>query len=96
MEVPTCSFMLPLGIIVHDLPRREHILNIPSAHKGKVSGLTFAGPDRLLSCGVDRNVKLWQTEHAYDGNGVAESEAGPSTVSLAASLGSHRSAQLSS
>ena len=48
-----------LGIILHNLRTRDKILKLPQAHKGKVSGLCFADSDRLLSCGVDRNVKLW-------------------------------------
>ncbi|PPQ92176.1 hypothetical protein CVT25_008950 [Psilocybe cyanescens] len=48
------------GIILHNLSTRKPIAKIPQAHKGKASGLSFS-PDgqRLLSCGVDRNVKLW-------------------------------------
>lgn len=50
------------GIIVHDLSHRIHLRNYSQAHKGKVSGICFAGgSDRLLSCGVDRSVKLWDT-----------------------------------
>ena len=48
-----------LGVIVHNLRTRDRLLKLPQAHKGKVSGLCFASPDRLLSCGVDRNIKLW-------------------------------------
>ncbi|KAF8652846.1 hypothetical protein AX16_004121 [Volvariella volvacea WC 439] len=47
------------GIIVHNLSQRTKIASIQNAHKGKVSGLCFADSDRLLSCGVDRNIKLW-------------------------------------
>lgn len=47
------------GLIVHNLSSREQIAKLPQAHKGKVSGLCFADGDRLLSCGVDRNIKLW-------------------------------------
>ncbi|KAF9045544.1 WD40 repeat-like protein [Panaeolus papilionaceus] len=49
------------GIILHNLSTRNHIMKIPQAHKGKVSGLCFSETDggKLLSCGVDRNVKLW-------------------------------------
>lgn len=47
------------GLIVHNLSSKEHILNLPQAHKGKVSGLCFADGNKLLSCGVDRNIKLW-------------------------------------
>ncbi|KII91650.1 hypothetical protein PLICRDRAFT_51786 [Plicaturopsis crispa FD-325 SS-3] len=61
------------GIIVHDIARRTKLANIPTAHKGKVSGLCFSDGDRLLSCGVDRNIKLWDTS-----NGDDETEAGPS------------------
>lgn len=48
-----------LGILLHNLSSRKQILNLPSAHKGKVSGLCFAEQDRLLSCGVDKNIKMW-------------------------------------
>ncbi|KJA23813.1 hypothetical protein HYPSUDRAFT_39294 [Hypholoma sublateritium FD-334 SS-4] len=56
------------GILMHNLSSRKEILKIPQAHKGKVSGLCFSpdGGERLLSCGVDRNVKLW----AVDGEGI--------------------------
>jgi WD repeat and SOF domain-containing protein 1 len=50
---------LCLEILVHDLPHRETVLRIPHAHKGKVSGICYADDERLLSCGVDCNVKLW-------------------------------------
>lgn len=48
-----------LGIILHNLRTRDKLLKVPQAHKGKVSGLCFADSNRLLSCGVDRNIKLW-------------------------------------
>ncbi|KAJ3498297.1 hypothetical protein NLJ89_g10236 [Agrocybe chaxingu] len=49
------------GIVMHNLSTRKQIFNISQAHKGKVSGLCFSPGqgERLLSCGVDRNVKLW-------------------------------------
>ncbi|KAG5635787.1 hypothetical protein H0H81_010130 [Sphagnurus paluster] len=47
------------GIILHNLSTRNKLVKLPQAHKGKVSGLCFAEGDRLLSCGVDRNIKLW-------------------------------------
>ncbi|KAG6866594.1 hypothetical protein C0991_002082 [Blastosporella zonata] len=47
------------GIILHNLSTRNKLLNLQQAHKGKVTGLCFAEGDRLLSCGVDRNIKLW-------------------------------------
>ncbi|KAG9226923.1 hypothetical protein CCMSSC00406_0003404 [Pleurotus cornucopiae] len=51
------------GLIVHNISQRSQLLNIPQAHKGKVSGLCFTS-DRLLSCGVDRTVKLWSTDQS--------------------------------
>ena len=49
-----------LGIIMHNLAQRCKALTLPIAHNGKVSGLCFdAEGKRLLSCGVDRNVKVW-------------------------------------
>ena len=62
------------GVIVHDVSLRRHILRVDEAHKGKITGLCFADENRLLSCGVDRNVKLWDTRE-LDENG-----AGPSKV----------------
>ena len=46
-------------IIVHNAGRRTHLAKIPGAHKGKVSGLCWADENRILSCGVDRNIKMW-------------------------------------
>ncbi|KAG6812778.1 hypothetical protein H0H92_000548 [Tricholoma furcatifolium] len=54
------------GIILHNLSTRKQLLNLQQAHKGKVSGLCFADKDRLLSCGVDRNVKLWSIKDDSD------------------------------
>ncbi|KAL5478492.1 SOF1 [Sanghuangporus weigelae] len=65
-------------IIVHDVPLRRHLLRLPGAHKGKVSGLCWAEGDRLLSCGVDRNVKLWDTRTLSDADGDMDVDAGPS------------------
>jgi WD40 repeat protein len=59
------------GIIVHNLSQRSQLARIQGAHKGKVSGLCFTGTDRMLSCGVDRNVKLWDV-------GRGDSDPGPS------------------
>lgn len=61
------------GLIVHDIGIHKHIMKVDDAHKGKVSGVCFADEHRLLSCGVDRNIKLWDTRDE-DENG-----AGPST-----------------
>lgn len=64
-------FFFFVGIILHDLSQRTQLAQIQGAHKGKVSGLCFTEGDRFLSCGVDRNIKLWDA-------GSGESEAGPS------------------
>ncbi|KAG2007129.1 snoRNA binding protein [Coprinopsis cinerea AmutBmut pab1-1] len=64
------------GILLHNLHSRSQLLNLSQAHKGKVSGLTFADPKgtRLLSCGVDKTVKMWRTstgdgDHLVTGGG---------------------------
>ncbi|KZV96002.1 WD40 repeat-like protein [Exidia glandulosa HHB12029] len=46
-------------IIVHDLPQRTQLLRIPNAHKNAVTGLTFADANRVLSCGIDKFVRIW-------------------------------------
>lgn len=51
---------------MHNISQRSQIATIQGAHKGKVSGICFAGGDRLLSCGVDRNVKLWDASESSD------------------------------
>lgn len=64
LNVFTINYYLQIhasGIILHNLSTRNQLLKLPQAHKGKVSGLCFADGDRLLSCGVDRNIKLWST-----------------------------------
>ncbi|CAE7210877.1 unnamed protein product [Rhizoctonia solani] len=48
-------------IIVHDLSTQRHLIKFPGAPKGTVSAITYAEGPRLLSCGVDRTVKLWDT-----------------------------------
>lgn len=65
------------GVIVHDLGRRKKVSSVPQAHNGKVSGLCFTGgeqEDRLLTCGVDRTVKLWDMTERD------EAESGPSSA----------------
>jgi len=64
------------GLILHDISRRTQVLHVEGAHKGKVSGICFADSERLLSCGVDRNVKLWNILPSPEDD---DSEAGPST-----------------
>ncbi|KAH9903485.1 WD40 repeat-like protein [Cubamyces lactineus] len=67
------------GLIVHDVSRRSRLLHIEDAHKGKVSGVCFGQQDRLLSCGVDRNIKLWDSHKGLEEAGDEdESGAGPS------------------
>lgn len=63
-----------LGIIVHDLPTRTKVLRFPAAHKGVVSSLCFTENGRLLSCGVDRLVKLWDAKTTSDGDGPVDDE----------------------
>ncbi|KAH8833746.1 WD40 repeat-like protein [Flagelloscypha sp. PMI_526] len=50
------------GLIVHDLPERRQVFHVPQAHKGKVSGITYSNKTRVLSCGVDKNIKLWDID----------------------------------
>ena len=68
-------------IIVHDIPQRKHLVKLPGAHKGKVTGMCWSDGDKLLSCGVDRTVKLWDTRTLSDADGEMEVDAGPSEVS---------------
>ncbi|KAG8894131.1 rRNA-processing protein sof1 [Tulasnella sp. 403] len=60
------------GVIVYDLPTREKVLRFPGAHKGVVSGMAFAEEGRLLSCGIDKLVKLWDVQATSDGDGFVE------------------------
>ncbi|KAF9504688.1 hypothetical protein BS47DRAFT_1374369 [Hydnum rufescens UP504] len=46
-------------IILHALPQRKYPLRLPAAHKRSVTGRCFADSGRLLSCGVDPTVKMW-------------------------------------
>lgn len=55
-------------------------MHVENAHKGKISGICFADNDRLLSCGVDRNIKLWNINPSEED--MDEDGAGPSTVRL--------------
>ena len=66
-----------LGLIVHDVSRRSKVFHHDQAHKGKVSGVCFGQEGRLLSCGVDRNIKLWNTQSSLEDD---ELGAGPSQV----------------
>ncbi|KAF9224857.1 WD40 repeat-like protein [Gyrodon lividus] len=54
------------GVIVHNIAEQKHSHRIQGAHQGKVSGLCFADGDRLLSCGVDCNIKLWDVSSQKD------------------------------
>ncbi|TIB13924.1 hypothetical protein E3P92_02128 [Wallemia ichthyophaga] len=60
-------------VAVHDIPTRQPLLNIPNAHHGIVSSLTFShtaksnrGDSRLLSAGVDKSVKMWDANYSTD------------------------------
>ncbi|KAF8516564.1 WD40 repeat-like protein, partial [Hysterangium stoloniferum] len=65
-------------IILHDLPQRKHIVRV-QAHKGMLTGLCFTSEDRVLSCGLDKNVKMWDiSEDAASSARVEAGEAGPS------------------
>ena len=75
-------------ILLHDLPQRRHLSRV-QAHKGMLTGLSFAGEDRLLSCGHDRTVKLWSVEPS---TWTSEPEAGPSEVGCVVAL--HPSAMI--
>ncbi|KAI0061236.1 WD40 repeat-like protein [Artomyces pyxidatus] len=62
-------------IIVHNLAQRKHLSKIPGAHNGKLSGLCWADENRILSCGVDRNIKMWDVRTSSQ---AENPEAGPS------------------
>jgi len=34
-------------------------MRIPGAHKNAITGLAFADANRVLSCGIDKFVRLW-------------------------------------
>ncbi|KAL4072148.1 WD40 repeat-like protein [Scleroderma citrinum] len=47
------------GILAHNIAERKQVHRIQDAHKGKISDLCFSQGNRLLSCGVDTDIKLW-------------------------------------
>ena len=50
-------------------------MRLPGAHKRSITGLCFADSDRLLSCGADQTVKLWDTTVTTDAdNGLVLDE----------------------
>ena len=73
----TSDLKLHSEIILHNVGRRTHLTKIAGAHQGKISGLCWADDQRVLSCGADRNIKMWDTrlEAPLDSSG-----AGPSHV----------------
>ncbi|THH17999.1 hypothetical protein EW146_g2929 [Bondarzewia mesenterica] len=65
-------------IILHNLATRTRLAKIPGAHKGKISGLCFSGQTRMLSCGVDHNIKMWDIRPSGDDSmGAGPSEPKP-------------------
>ncbi|KZO94605.1 WD40 repeat-like protein [Calocera viscosa TUFC12733] len=52
-------------IILHHLPTRTNVRKI-KAHDGIVSGLTFTRSRHILSCSVDRSIKLWEADAETD------------------------------
>ena len=60
-------------MIIHDVPQRSQLLRLTGAHKGKVTGLCWSKGDRLLSCGMDRTVKMWDTRIDFE-SGAESSE----------------------
>jgi DDB1- and CUL4-associated factor 13 len=64
-------------IITHDIAQKAIATRFAGAHKGKITGLTWAEGGRLISCGVDRTVKLWDTKKSDD---AMDDEPGPSRV----------------
>lgn len=76
------TVILSKEIIVHDLPQRKHALKLPGAHRRSVTGMCFAGPNRLLSCAVDQTVKLWDVQTHSDGDGIEVGEDGEPIVKV--------------
>ena len=76
-----CKFSSDLNrhsdIILHNAGRRTHLTKIAGVHQGKISGLCWADDHRVLSCGADRNIKMWDVrlDAPLDSSG-----AGPSHV----------------
>ena len=67
---------------MHDLPQRRNILKLPGAHKRSITGVCFAGPNKLLSCGVDQNVRLWDVQASYSGDHMEVGEEGEVAVKV--------------
>ncbi|KAI0268055.1 WD40 repeat-like protein [Russula aff. rugulosa BPL654] len=69
-------------IILHNTGRRPHVTKIAGAHQGKISGLCWADDHRLLSCGVDKNIKMWdvRAEISLDSSGAGPSQPKPLAV----------------
>jgi WD repeat and SOF domain-containing protein 1 len=76
-----CKFSSDLNrhsdIILHNARRRMHLTKVAGEHQGKISGLCWADDHRVLSCGADRNIKMWDVclDAPLDSSG-----AGPSHV----------------
>jgi WD40 repeat protein len=76
-----CKFSSDLNrhsdIILHNAGRRTHLTKIAGVHQGKISSLCWADDHRVLSCGADRNIEMWDVrlDAPLDSSG-----AGPSHV----------------
>ncbi|EJD51858.1 WD40 repeat-like protein [Auricularia subglabra TFB-10046 SS5] len=67
-------------IIVHDLPQRAQLLRIPRAHKNAVTGLAFVDGEHILSCGIDKFVRMWdvnRVDQLPDPSTLLDEEDGP-------------------
>ena len=73
-ESKVCTNAHCLDILLHNLAQQKQLCKVQGAHKGKVSGLCFAGEHRVLSCGVDRNVKLWDVHPSLDATDAESSK----------------------
>lgn len=49
------------GFLLHNIAEQKQIYRVRDAHKGKISGLCFSEGNRIISCGIDANIKIWDT-----------------------------------
>lgn len=50
-----------IGFLLHNIAEQKQIYRVRDAHKGKISGLCFSEGNRIISCGIDANIKIWDT-----------------------------------